>query len=92
MAEDATNAALNVDRGFPIANEPSPDGRRALRVLAGNAAAPANWKGFLVAFPSDTQEIYSFYADFACTKFLSSVTLNYTDSTKNFLAGGGVVP
>jgi hypothetical protein len=38
MAEDATNSALLVDRGLPVANDLDADGRRKLRVGSGDLA------------------------------------------------------
>lgn len=48
---------------------------------------------FSVAYPSATQEVYTFKTGGSGGTLVATLTLNYTDSTKNFLSNGTkVVP
>lgn len=80
MAEDYSNAALLVDVGKPIANDPSPDGRRALRVNVMSATAPAEYNNGIASFPDSVTEIYTFKKD---ATVLKTVTLVYATPEKD---------
>ena len=80
MAEDPTNSALLVDRGYPVANDASPDGRRALRVNVMSATAPADYNNGIASFPDSVTEIYTFKKD-AVT--LKTITLVYASPEKD---------
>ncbi len=47
---------------------------------------PESWKGLTAAYPTSTQETYSFYSDEAKTQLITVVTVDYTDSTKDFVS------
>jgi hypothetical protein len=59
------------------------DGETAVRVLLSEAMrAPANSDAATVAYPSSTQEVYSFRSGGVAGAILRTLTVNYTDSTK----------
>jgi len=43
---------------------------------------PETWLGLTIAYPSDTQETYSFFRDAAKTVALCTVTVDYSDASK----------
>lgn len=49
-----------------------------------------SWDYFSVAYPSATQEVYTFKTGGSGGTTVATVTLNYTDSTKEFLSNGAV--
>ena len=59
------------------------DGETAVRVLLSEAMrAPANSDAATVDYPSSTQEVYSFRSGGVAGSILRTLTVNYTDSTK----------
>lgn len=48
------------------------------------------WTNFTVDYPSATQEVYKFYNGAVIPgNLVRTITLDYTDATKEFLASGG---
>ena len=86
MAENPVISPLLMDRSEPIGNSTDQSGRRALHVVAtmGTAAVPFDYDEGLVAYPSSTTEVYT-YKKAGVT--LRTVTITYTDTTKNYISG-----
>jgi len=78
MAEDATNSALLVDRGLPIANDSQSDGRRALRVLMSSAGAPADYDTGTCTQVDPSTHRYQFYKG---ATLLKTVVLTFANPT-----------
>lgn len=74
-------------------------GEKAERVLiadqpidtAAGLLTGVEWESFAVAYPTATQEVFTFYSDNAQTDLVATITINYTDSTKVDLLNGSVV-
>ena len=86
MSETAVISPLLMDRSEPVGNSTDPTGRRALHVMAtmGTAAVPFDYDEGAVTYPSTTTEVYT-YKKAGTT--LRTVTITYTDTTKNYIAG-----
>ena len=71
------------------AQKAASDGRRVIETTdVSSILRGVVWKSFEVTYPSVTQEIYTFYSENNKTGALVTVTLNYTDSTKEDLLDG----
>ena len=75
-----------------LGNSPGPDGRGRLHVLniAGGIEG-INWDYFKTTYPDSVTEVYKFYEGGSGGTLLATVTLTYTDYTKNNLHDGTVV-
>jgi hypothetical protein len=63
--------------------EEAPGNNTAVRVILSDAMrAPALSDAATVAYPSSTQEVYSFRSGGVAGSILRTLTVNYTDSTK----------
>ena len=62
------------------------DADSAFRVETVNAMVPSSYDYVSVNYSSSTQEIYSFKIGGSGGTLVATVTLNYTDATKNFLS------
>lgn len=49
------------------------------------------WDWFTVAYPSTTQEVYSFYSGGPSGTLVATIQINYTTSAKDVIASGGRV-
>lgn len=71
------------------AQKAASDGRRVIETTdVSSILRGIVWKSFAVTYPSTTQEVYTFYANNDKTDALVTVTLNYTDATKEDLLDG----
>jgi len=88
MAEEKVLAALVMDRSDPLGNSEDQTERRALHILNMSSQNPTPWLYFDVEYPTPVIEVYRFYNGLprpGGTNYYS-VQLEYTDSTKNFIA------
>ena len=90
--EDPGNFAMVMDRGIALGNSLDASGRRALHVTNINQII-ANWPwlSFQYAYPDSVTEVITFYSTTTFTGLLGTVTLVYTNSTKEFLSSGTAV-
>lgn len=58
------------------------------RVNVIGSALDVVWDSFTVDYPSTTQEVYSF---FSASSLVKTITLNFTDATKENLSSGSKV-
>jgi len=86
MSEQQVLSSLLMDRSDPLGNMPVGD-RRALIVAAVNAGVPPDYNNGKQT-SSTTQDIFEFYKDAA---LLKTITLNYTDATKETLSTWTIV-
>lgn len=86
MSEQAVISSLFMDRSEPVGNIPIGD-RRALIVASVNAGVPPDYNNG-EQISSSTQDIFKFYKD---AVLLKTITLNYTDSTKETLSTWTIV-
>ena len=63
------------------------DGKTAVRTLLSNGFVLPKFDEFEVTYPSSTQEVYDFKL---ATVTVATVTLNYTNATKEFLLNGAL--
>lgn len=47
---------------------------------------PEKWEGLSVAYPTSVQEVYTVYEDAAKTILLATITIDYTDATKQYIS------
>jgi hypothetical protein len=75
-----------LDREYDKFKEVS--GETAVRVsLAAGFAVPDNADNFQVAYPSSTQEVYTFYSG---VTLLRTITINYVNASKEKIMDGSV--
>lgn len=83
-SELPATATLLMDRGIPIGNSLGSDNRRALhtRVTAGKLVTEA-FDSIFGSYPDGVTEVYDYYY---LGNHVASVTVTYTDGTKDFIA------
>ena len=96
--------ALKVDRGTPVGVSNDGDERGALHTKIKNQDSEpipiksintsvlmnVKWDSFSYQYPSSTQEIVNLYLGGLTGTLKAIITLNYTDTTKNFLLNGTI--
>ena len=81
--EDKVISSLLMDRGYPIGNSDDGTGRRALHVKLSNSIVTTAYDQILATYPDPITETYT-YKLLGIT--VSTVTVVYTDASKNNLA------
>jgi len=85
--ENPVLAALVMDRDTPIGNSPGIDTRRALHVKDMAQLVVKPYDAGTVLYPNTTTEVYQFRQGGMAGTIVQTVTLVYTDDTKELLAG-----
>lgn len=47
---------------------------------------PEDWKGLTATYPSTTQEVFTYYQDAAKANLICTITVDYTDTSKQFIS------
>jgi len=95
MSEQSVISPLLMDRSDPIGNSVDSFGRRSLHtfvsggsIVVGNATVPPDYDEGIVAYPNTLTEVYT-YKKAGVT--LRTVTIVYTDTSKNFISSWTIV-
>lgn len=81
-ADDDSIAVRSSSTGNEI--EPNADGSINTKVT--NNLINANWDTVSVSYPTNVQEIYTYKTGGAGGTTVATVTIDYTDTTKNFIS------
>jgi len=89
MADNETkvHAALAMDRSDALGNSLDNEGRRALHVKNLAQLVIKNYDAGTVLYPDDITEVYQFRVGGMAGTIVQTVTLVYTDDSKENLAG-----
>jgi hypothetical protein len=88
MAKTVGKLVVNTGRQMSVTD--NEDETATLDVSTSNFSPPTNADAVTVDYTVDTQEIYSFKKGGISGEVLMTVTINYTDSTKDFIASAFV--
>ena len=88
--ETPVYASLAMDRSEPLGNSEDIQGRRALHVKDMAQLVTMPYDAGTVQYPNSTTEIYEFRRGGTAGTIVQTVTLTYTDATKENLASWAV--
>lgn len=88
--ETPVYASLAMDRSEPLGNSEDIQGRRALHVKDMAQLVTMPYDAGTVQYPNSTTEVYEFRQGGTAGTIVQTVTLTYTDATKENLASWAV--
>jgi hypothetical protein len=81
---------INADMGGAIKQSFDQDSY-ALRTVAASSLIKFDFDYYSVAYPSATQEVYTYKRGGASGTIVGTITINYTDGTKQYVSNATVV-